>query len=90
MWLLESEEGELRTRPVMAVRGKRGEAKAVGGGWVRLRVVALLSQKFCEEAEVCAVQVGCVVAGIRRWLIEDSASYGGREKGRRKGRGGGG
>ena len=40
--LLESEEGELRTWPVMAVRGKRGEAKAVGGGWVRLRVVALL------------------------------------------------
>ena len=40
VWLLGSVGDHLRTSPVMAVRGKRGEAKAVGGGWVRRRVVA--------------------------------------------------
>ena len=52
----------------MGDEDQRGEA--VGGvgeeGKLRLRVIALLSQKFCEEAEVWAVQVGCVAAGIRR------------------------
>ena len=66
----------------MADEDQRGEAVggAEGGERVRLRVVASPSPKFCEEAEVCAVQVGCVAAGIRRWLIEDSASYGGEGK----------
>ena len=52
----------------MGDEDQRGDA--VGGvgeeGKLRLRVVALLSHKFCEKAEVCAVQVGCVAAGIRR------------------------
>ena len=67
----------------MAVRGKRGEAKAEGGGGVRLRVVALILHDFYEEAEVCAVQVGCAAAGIRRGWVEDLASYGGQGEDRR-------
>ena len=41
-------------------------------------MVALPKSQFYGEAEVCAVQVGCVAAGIRRWLVEDLASYGGQ------------
>ena len=58
----------------------RGEGVECAGEGerVRLRVVALALPEFYEEAEVCAVQVGCVAAGIRRWLFEDLASYGGQ------------
>ena len=47
-------------------------------GKVGLRVVALALHDFYEEAEVCAVQVGCAAAGIRRGWVEDLASYGGQ------------
>jgi hypothetical protein len=52
----------------MGDEDQRGEAmEGVGEeGKLRLRVIALLSQKFCEKAEGCAVQVECVAAGIRR------------------------
>ena len=54
-------------------------------------MVALPKSQFYGDDEVCAVQVGCVAAGIRRWLVEDLASYGEREKGRgREGEGKGG
>ena len=43
-------------------------------------MVALPKSQFYGEAEVCAVQVRCVAAEIRGWLIEDSASYGGEGK----------